>query len=632
MSNFFRKKFLLLGLFILFAIICEVMVFAISGLGVFPRFGLVNIAFIFLFAGLLFLIPSNIAQVVCTCILFLVFCFYGGMNVTILGFHGDIVTTDMLDMATEATNQVEGGGVLDIGVVLGFATLGVVFIISQILVLIYYKRRQPQKFEFKRRNCFFLASLFLAIITLSWIPAGITVLALPNNPERSALGITTRDNFDNFYFKRAFFTDFGSFSLIFRNFLMNQPHGGFVPVQTREDANVYFDKPYDFYGGPFHDIDNGNNVIVILMESMDTIFVHETYTPTLYRLMGEGINFTNYHAFTRTDISETAMILGKYPTDDNLRSGWRGERGAGTHRRFTTDFPTSLPNLLKADTAPANFVARYFHNYYSYMYGRTFTHYHFGFNETFFSDDYPDATEDFSDEAVWFYHNIDRILPDCGIRFMSFISTWNIHLPYRFEPRLAGLLDDIDREHFPHISSDRVWRPFRYALAQARVFDAGLEFLMYELEDRNLDKTTTIMLASDHNAYGEGLSYAVKGTNKTTPESFRVPAVIWSYNIANEAINEIDKFVTTFDLTVTLMSILGLDFNPRHYQGINAFADRESVVMSRFGVFFNDYFLTDGVRMLYISDNANTQDKRAFQQRFWAQVDRASFTNTLFFR
>lgn len=36
----------------------------------------------------------------------------------------------------------------------------------------------------------------------------------------------------------------------------------------------------------------GKNVIVIMMESMDELAVSEQNTPTIYRMMQEGINFT----------------------------------------------------------------------------------------------------------------------------------------------------------------------------------------------------------------------------------------------------------------------------------------------------------------------------------------------------
>ena len=64
----------------------------------------------------------------------------------------------------------------------------------------------------------------------------------------------------------------------------------------------------------------GKNVIMVLMESMDDWMITPEDTPTLYRMMGESINFTDFYTpgygTARTINSEFCMNTGIYlPTN-----------------------------------------------------------------------------------------------------------------------------------------------------------------------------------------------------------------------------------------------------------------------------------------------------------------------------
>ncbi len=86
----------------------------------------------------------------------------------------------------------------------------------------------------------------------------------------------------------------------------------------------------------------GKNVVLVLMESMDDWLVNEMDTPAIYRLMNEGINFTNFYTAdfgsVRTFNSEFCANTGMYlPTNGQYAFDY-----------CTNDFSESLPSRFRA--------------------------------------------------------------------------------------------------------------------------------------------------------------------------------------------------------------------------------------------------------------------------------------------
>src|SRR5699024_4832263 len=67
-------------------------------------------------------------------------------------------------------------------------------------------------------------------------------------------------------------------------------------IESRaSEAETWFDERAPHQDNDMTGIFAGKNVVLVLMESMDDFLINETDTPTIARLMDEGINFTNFY-------------------------------------------------------------------------------------------------------------------------------------------------------------------------------------------------------------------------------------------------------------------------------------------------------------------------------------------------
>jgi len=396
--------------------------------------------------------------------------------------------------------------------------------------------------------------------------------------------------------------------------------------------------------------DAGNNVIVVMLESFDYIFVHDELTPTISGLMKESINFTNFHSQHKTDVSETMVILGGYPGNENLVASWNegGDRDRDTrNRRMAASFPFSLPNVLKdagADTA------NFFHPATGATYARKYSHVGYGFDNAYFNESFPRTafgehqnylgTWAMPDE-VFYRIAIDSIMPR-DKAFFSFITTVSGHWPYTRPPtdnagkaNLARVQEFDAAGKFNHFNMSAAAKTlYANALARMMTTDQGVKYLLDELDTREgadgrkLRESTTLVFYADHNAYGNDLRYKVMGEDKYTPTAFNVPAFIWSPNVKGFGHN---KFMTPVDLVPTLFDLLNIDVNPRMYLGLNAFESQYYVSYSRLGVVFNDVLVTDGMDIKFAADGVTEVEKRGFSNSYGHLMQRWGYVNRLYY-
>ena len=113
----------------------------------------------------------------------------------------------------------------------------------------------------------------------------------------------------------------------------------------------------------------GKNLIMVMLESMDTWLLTPEYTPNLYRLQQEGINFANNY-------TPLFLSAGTFNTEFISQTGLLPSvTGLSSSVYSTNSFPFSLANLFEG----AGYTANSFHSASPDIYSRGSVHVNLGF-------------------------------------------------------------------------------------------------------------------------------------------------------------------------------------------------------------------------------------------------------------
>ena len=323
------------------------------------------------------------------------------------------------------------------------------------------------------------------------------------------------------------------------------------------------------YTGIFKD----KNLVVILMESVDTFFINEEAMPTLYKLANEGLNFTNRYAPTfgggATINSEFALNTGLYSSQE------------GNSYNYNNTYKTSLANVFKNNGYMANSI----HFNSGYYYNRKELHQNLGYDNHYALLDMDNIDNDkykyqYDSNLIKSEKVANLIIPDN--KFLTFITTYSAHLPYDSTNLLCQY-----NNYRVRFSGDNELSCI-YNLAYDT--DEMIRLLIEKLETKNILNDTIIVLASDHHAY----SYSKINSVKNTDNNYlllHTPLIIWGTDI--EAKN-IDIPVDTADILPTILNLFGINYNPNFNVGEDVFSNtRNNYIYFNEDVYYKDNTLYD---------------------------------------
>lgn len=592
-------------------------------------------------------------------------------------------------LAREAQTAIQGGFAIDFVIILPFVALFAVALAAQIVIVKLVKEGGDKK-HYRRHGAITMACVAVIVGVASLITTFVQISGLSQDNERNIFGISVRENFDSFQFKIPFFRSFGTFALAYRNVFTNtQASSGIVYQRDWDETRDYFageaqraDKFCYYQHGETQSPDNkgyttscndqshlspdeGNNLLVILLESFEDFMIHPKFTPAIYGLQQRSIVFDNFYGHNKTDVSEASVIFGSYPMTMGIVPAWNQVSGnhSGDTRNpnFTQSFPFSMPSVLGEQGYGAR---NYFHDSSASHYSRSYTHPAYGFEEAYFLEDFPigpkyDTTTRWRSDWVWnvperefFEHAVDLILPEKQEDpFFSFITTINAHGTYGLRENLPEIYnesfdfltehEDEYLEEYKSLLTPSQFINFKVAMAKAMVADNGIAYLLEQLEARDgmadgatMADETTILVFADHNAYGNNLSFNVKQSGRNTSPAHKIPAFLYSPQLAKHGLKKqplvVNKFMMHFDLVPTVFDILGIEYNPRMYLGFHAFDERENVIISRLGPVFNDKYLTDGMGVLWAYTKETPEDLVAFRENYLDLNSRWSYVHNLY--
>lgn len=375
--------------------------------------------------------------------------------------------------------------------------------------------------------------------------------------------------------------------------------------EAREQIDAYFDTRPETGENEMTGVFRDKNVVLVLMESMDDWMIGE-HTPTLEKLMAEGIHFTRFYTpgygGVRTFNSEFCVNTGSFLSTS----------GGYAFDYVTNNFDQSLASLLVDE----DYSAMEYHYNDPSFYSRGVFSTAMGYEAYMGYQPYAESAA--SDELY-----DDQFLFDCDAlsdsffregKKLNFIITRSAHLSYKYNEVLSywGL------KKYPRYRGLTGNEETDCAYLKARLVDDLFARLLQELEARGELENTVIVGVTDHYTYGykdEKSLLELSGVDdKLLLE--KTPCFIWS---AGMEPMEVDKVLNTSDLLPTLLNMLGVE-SPYRYMGRDAFDDSYDgfVPFSNGSWIYGDVAYDAGTDKL-ISISGSQQTVTAAQQSQLAQ-------------
>lgn len=317
----------------------------------------------------------------------------------------------------------------------------------------------------------------------------------------------------------------------------------------------------------------GKNVVMVLMESMDDWLLGEN-TPTINKLMEEGIQFTNFYTppygGIRTFNTEFCINTGSFLSS----------RGGYAFDYVTNDYYQAMPFLLSREEY--GYSTRTFHYNDPSFYSRGVFSPAMGYEEYVYYGDYVEGSEDEVKNLLY----DDKLLFDneglndaffCEDRFFNFIITRSAHLSYKYNEVLSywGL------KQYPEYRGLTGHEELDCAYLKAKLVDDMFARLLEELEARGELENTVIIGVTDHYTYGFKDTQTLLEVSEVDNEIWleRTPCFVWSADIEPMVV---DKTLNTSDLLPTVLNMLGVetecpyigsDAFDENYEGFVPFSD-----------------------------------------------------------
>ncbi len=309
---------------------------------------------------------------------------------------------------------------------------------------------------------------------------------------------------------------------------------------------------------------SGKNVILVLMESMDDWMIGE-HTPTLEKLMAEGVNFTRFHTPVyggiRTFNTEFCINTGSFLSS---QGGYAFDYVTNTYRQ-------SLAYQLREQ----GYSAKTFHYNDPSFYSRGEFSPAMGYEEYVCYADYVTETDEkalnnllYDDNLLFDNQGLNREFFREGQPTLNFIITRSAHLSYKYNEVLSywGL------KQYPEYRGMTGNEETDCAYLKAKLVDDLFARLLEELEARDQLENTVIIGVTDHYTYGyknmEAL-LSLSGVEETILLE-RTPCFLWGGGLVPQTV---DKVLNTSDLLPTVLNLLGVE-SPYSYIGRDAFDDR----------------------------------------------------------
>jgi phosphoglycerol transferase MdoB-like AlkP superfamily enzyme len=331
----------------------------------------------------------------------------------------------------------------------------------------------------------------------------------------------------------------------------------------------------------------GKNLIFILAEGFNSIAVDENLTPTLYKMINEGFNFTNYYSpvFLSTTGGEFQAMTSLIPTQEIL----------GMWRNNSPYLPYSIGNAFSS----IGYKAQSYHDWSYKYYGRNKTMPILGFsNYTACGNGLEEKIN-----CTWLPSDVDLINAtfsdySSSTPFVTYYISVSGHAPYNFTGGNSIAIKNkklVENLNY----SDEV----KAYLASQIELDNALNTLIEKLDEAGILDDTVIVLTGDHYPYTLTLDDINDVSSYERDDVIEVNhsnLIIWNNKEENVVI---DKVASQIDVLPTILNLFGIEYDSRLLLGNDIFSDAEGVA-----IFSNRSWITNKGRFITNQGFTKTSD------------------------
>ena len=231
----------------------------------------------------------------------------------------------------------------------------------------------------------------------------------------------------------------------------------------------------------------GKNVVAIMLESMDSWLIDEKYTPTLYNMMQNSINFKNHFAPT---FSTGYTFNTEYSFNTGFHSPNTGRSGAFYSNNA---YPYALPHLF----SEKGYLPRSFHYNTTRYYNRGNMHAAFGYESYTSYLDYISKPLVYNDSVILDNDEIYKKMVESD-KFFDFAITYTAHMPYTTEDDKLKKV----KELYPELVDHEMDEEINNMLILAHDTDEYIRKLRERLSNDGLLESTVFIVFTDHYTYG----------------------------------------------------------------------------------------------------------------------------------
>ena len=321
------------------------------------------------------------------------------------------------------------------------------------------------------------------------------------------------------------------------------------------------------------------NLILLCAESFSTGAIHPELTPTLYRLVNEGIVFENFYNTypNNTSDGEYTLCTGLYP---DLT---RYKEAPSFYASRNSYLPYCLGNLFAQQKGIQSYG---YHNHVGTYYGRNESHPNMGYIMQFQGDGmeleegWPTSDLEMMEQSVDDYIGQDQ--------FHAYYMTFSGHLLYKTESNTMAT------RNWEQVKDLPISKEARCYLACHIELDKALEYLLQRLEAEGIADRTAIVLVGDHYPYGLYNYQYSELVGYTTDDFTRQKSslIFWVGGLEENIV--VEEYCCNADILPTILNLWGFDFDSRMLAGTDVFSDGTHVAVLSDKSFFTDKVWLNG--------------------------------------
>ena len=651
MSRLFKHKIGIMTFSFFIMLIIEILMLLIIFNKAMPNYFILEISFIIylLLPGILF--KSNIGTSIYCGVFVLLFAVMFGINTTLSFASDDIFSFKYIMLADEAVAVFSADFINWWYLLIIILVLGV-FVAGILLSFKFYKYDKKETGHLKLRLSLYMLSSILSIFcrSVSYDVIKNDLSSKPIYEDKTGLEII---EFTTNNLKRSSMQNYGLVSYVIADAT------NLLPIKTEEDLDnidKFLTSGSALLDSKMFGTCKNMNVLTIMIETGCSFAINEYLTPTLYKLMNEGIYFSNSLTKNKTNVSEFIGIAGSATTSATIE------------RLPQTNIPYSLPNMLEKQGYDTN----YFHCNYSTFYSRYNVIEALGFNNKYFVDytpelewhnnyngNYPLDTE--------FYDLVkDKMIPEKSDKpFYSFWSTLSTHGPYDFpfanknrqkftdlgyynrikEATELGLWENICADDSLDVQGQIEW----YQCAMMNL-DAAVAGVFERLVATNQLQNTLVILYGDHELYYQvGIPQALKNyiydlDDPFVPYQYETIMMMYNptlvsqykkkYNIPISENAVYKDYVSPYIIVPSVLDLLGIQYYENSYIGKSVFSTSSQLdnifYSHELNIYFSDKLLSSELgEFEYI----NTDDEKyinSFNNHALSLIDKIDKFNYMY--